>query len=151
MKRILLFLFCCFSLSGVFAQTSSGAERVQALKVKFITDRLGLTTEEAAKFWPVYNEFESKRDDIRKQIREINKQIADSTQHLSSEDYLKLADQESRLFQQDGQLMIDRNEALKKVLPPKKLALVFVAEEDFKKWLVQYLTNQNSNSNSGQK
>jgi hypothetical protein len=131
-------------LTGVFAQTTSGAERVQALKVKFINDRLGLTSDESAKFWPVYNEFESKRDDIRKQIREINKQIADSTHQLSSDDYLKLADQEAKLFQQDGQLVQDRNEALKKVLPPKKLAMLYVAEEDFKKWLVNYLTNQNA-------
>ena len=47
--------------------TPSGAERVQALKVAFITKALNLTSAEAEKFWPIYNEFQDKRDVVRKQ------------------------------------------------------------------------------------
>ena len=145
MKKFLFILICCLPGVGVFAQTS-GAEQVQALKVKFINDRLGLTTDESAKFWPIYNEYESKRDAIRQQIRDINKQLRDSTKTLSDDEYLKLADQEAQLFQQDAQLLSDRNNALKKVVPGKKVALVYVAEEDFKVYLINWL-KQHSGGN----
>jgi hypothetical protein len=34
------------------------AEKVQALKIAFITQKLDFTSEEAQRFWPVYNRYE---------------------------------------------------------------------------------------------
>ncbi len=36
-------------------------ERVEALRTAFLTNRLALTPEEAAVFWPVYNAFDGER------------------------------------------------------------------------------------------
>ena len=40
-------------------------EKVKALKVAFITEKLELTTEEAQKFWPIYNAFDEKQAELR--------------------------------------------------------------------------------------
>ena len=67
-KYIVVLLFA-ISLSahaqpGKFRQKM---EQVKSLKVAFITSELNLTAEESAKFWPLYNAFEEKQRDLRKQ------------------------------------------------------------------------------------
>ena len=41
-------------------------ERVHAIKVSYLSDRLKLTSKQAEQFWPVYNEYESEMQEIRK-------------------------------------------------------------------------------------
>ena len=38
---------------------------MQALKIAFITQRLDLTSAEAEKFWPIYNEYEVEINNLR--------------------------------------------------------------------------------------
>jgi hypothetical protein len=118
----------------------SGAERVQALKVAFITKALNLTSDEAEKFWPIYNEYSDKRDVVRRQLQENRKKVKEQSETLSPEELMQLADEEMSLRQQDLDLQKEMHEKLKKVLPAKKLALLYVAEEDFKKELLKILT-----------
>ena len=42
------------------------SEKIQSLKIAFITQKLELTSDEAQKFWPVYNRYET-------EIRQANK------------------------------------------------------------------------------
>jgi hypothetical protein len=48
-------------------------ERVEALKRAFITERLNLTVAEAEKFWPVFNEFDGKKKEVKKAIKQAHK------------------------------------------------------------------------------
>lgn len=158
MKRFLLIpiLLLAFLANGLHAQdgkgkdstqTASGAERVQALKVAFITDRLSLTAAEAEKFWPIYNEYQDKRDAVRKQMQDDYEKIRTSGDQLSPEELLRISDEIMTLRQQDIDLQKEMHEKLKKVLPAKKLAQLYVAEEDFKRELVRILTQGNAKEN----
>jgi hypothetical protein len=154
MKRIIqiqLFLFMLLSCAAFAqggqkgrdtSQTSTGAERVQAMKVAFITKRLNLTPAEAEKFWPIYNEYQDKRDAVRKQQQEIRKKIREQGDTLPEAELTRLADEEMALRQQDLALQLEMHNKLKAVLPPKKLAQLYVAEEDFKKELLRILTEE---------
>lgn len=124
--------------------TPSGQERVKALKVAFITQKLNLTSEEAEKFWPIYNEYQDKRDLVRAQLAENRKKINEQAETLTPEEFMKLADEEMTLRQQDLDLQKEMHEKLKKVLPAKKLALLYVAEEEFKKELLKMLKEDDS-------
>ena len=68
MKKYLLILIIslgCFSLvKAQEADAAKRAEKIQALKTAFITQKLKLTPEEAQKFWPVYSQYESERNKI---------------------------------------------------------------------------------------
>ena len=45
-----------------FSQGFKGKkDKVKALKVAYITEELNLTTEEAQRFWPIYNAFDDKQ------------------------------------------------------------------------------------------
>lgn len=124
-------------------QTASGAERVQALKVAFITKRLNLTPAEAEKFWPVYNEYQDQREVVRRQQQENRRKVREQADQLSPEELLRLADEEMVLRRKDLDLQQEMHDKLKKVLPAKKLAQLYVAEEDFKKELLRILTEDN--------
>lgn len=149
MKHVYAILMMMFVLTGSLSAQApaggdkpgpTGAERVQALKVAFITKALSLTPDEAEKFWPIYNEYSDKRDVVRKQLQENRKKVKEQSETLTPEELMKLADEEMSLRQQDLDLQKEMHEKLKKVLPAKKLALLYVAEEDFKKELLKMLT-----------
>ena len=61
MKNILLIL--SISLISFCAQAqednATKKEKIQALKIAFITQKLELTSDEAQRFWPVYNRYEA--------------------------------------------------------------------------------------------
>ncbi|MCU0435105.1 MAG: hypothetical protein MUC87_16725 [Bacteroidia bacterium] len=147
MKRILyilLMLIASHTLHAQTAPTQSGAERVQALRVAFLTQRLALTPAEAQVFWPVYNEYQDKRDALRKQAAENRRKIREQAEQLSSEELTRLADEEIRFREEDVKLQAELHAKLKTILPAKKLALLYVAEEEFKKELVKQVTEDNS-------
>jgi hypothetical protein len=156
MNKILLFLCFIFAFlaNGLSAQpgggsqkdsvpTASGAERVQALKVAFITNALNLSSAEAEKFWPIYNEYQDKREAARKQLQADYKIIREQSDQLSSEELTRLGDEIVALKIKDAALVSEMHEKLKKVLTPVKLAKLYVAEEDFKKRLIEILTEEN--------
>ena len=66
----LLLLIGPFMLQAQVNTENTKEEKIQALEVAFISRKLNLTTEEAQKFWPVYNEY---KKDMR-QIVSIREQ-----------------------------------------------------------------------------
>ena len=66
MKYFILSIFIIYCASPVNAQADGRkAERIQALKIAFITQRLQLSSEEAQRFWPIYNNYEK---DLKLQV-----------------------------------------------------------------------------------
>jgi len=62
MKKILLILVFALGVSVVSVAQDEGGEkgnggRLEALKIAYLTKKLNLSTEEAQKFWPIYNQY----------------------------------------------------------------------------------------------
>jgi hypothetical protein len=69
MKKFLLIIAVFIGLMAtVTAQDNKGGNgkndgsRIEALKIAYLTKKLNLSTEEAQKFWPIYNKYS---DEIR--------------------------------------------------------------------------------------
>lgn len=65
MKKILIVMVLIvanFSFAQGFKEKK---EKIKALKVAYITEKLDFTTDEAQKFWPIYNTFDEKQFEIR--------------------------------------------------------------------------------------
>jgi hypothetical protein len=60
MKRYLLILLLV--LGSLFNVHAQDGERLQALKIAYLTRKLDLSPEEAQRFWPIYNKY---TDEIR--------------------------------------------------------------------------------------
>jgi hypothetical protein len=75
MKKFLLIITFLGLGLGIFAQdedSKNDGGRIEALKIAFITKKLNLSTDEAQKFWPIYNKY---MDEVRKaqQDAKLNK------------------------------------------------------------------------------
>ncbi len=69
MKKYLLLILTLCSFLIVHAQKKGGGgegDKIQALKIAFITQKLELTSEEAQKFWPVYNQYDVEIKNLRR-------------------------------------------------------------------------------------
>ena len=104
MKKIIIILF--FASTGLIAQPDR-FEKIRTLKTAYITQELSLTPSEAEKFWPVYNEYDSKRTKLRlSEGREVASKLRDVTEDLTDEEANILIDRwlqiesESLLLQQ---------------------------------------------------
>lgn len=141
---IIFFLFSVFS----FAQDSKDEkkEQIKALKVGFITNELSLTTEEAAKFWPIYNTFEDRQYELKnRKMKAIKAKLNDDAlEKMSEKDASALLAQmestENELYQIRKKLIT----SLKEVLPATKILKLKKAEDDFKKKLLQQYKDKGS-------
>ncbi len=62
MKKFILILIvfnAAFFAGKAQDDESKKAEKIQALKIAFITQKLELTSDEAQKFWPIYSQYEN--------------------------------------------------------------------------------------------
>ncbi|CAM3278960.1 Sensor of ECF-type sigma factor [Flavobacterium longum] len=114
-------------------------EQVKSLKVAFITSELNLTSEESAKFWPVYNAFEEKQRDLRKQKindyvdRRDNAEVDKLTDKEANAILAQMEDNEEQLYQLRKKFIA----SLKGILPASKIIKLKKAEEDFNRKLLQ--------------
>lgn len=149
MKNILLMclLFVPFALS---AQTSGFVnnkhkatkqekrDRVENEKIAFITKELQLTTDEAQKFWPVYNQYSKERGELRKQRREsiqVTETMTDADAEKAVENMLSYRQKEIDLQRSYFTKFLD-------VIPGKKVAKLYNAEEKFKRMLLDRLNKK---------
>jgi hypothetical protein len=140
MKRIICIIsLILVTLPGIVrAQPGPGrrAERIHAIKVGYLTDRLRLTSSQAATFWPVYDNYESEVREARRSFLQKYRR-GDATEN----------DAESRRFIEDNldfqeqALSINRKykDQFLKIISPQQLATLYEAERDFKKLLLQQL------------
>jgi len=115
-------------------------EKIEAQKVAFITTKLKLTTDEATKFWPVYNEYEAKREAIRKNFRSTNKPISpDSLTDAQAKDRITA---ELKMEQSLLDLKGEYTTKFYSVLPAQKVLKLVKTEEEFKKVLLNMLKDK---------
>ena len=113
-------------------------EQIKALKVSFITTELDLTPDEAAKFWPLFNAFEDKQQEIRKQkMKSFMDRKDDSVDKLTEKEATTLLAQMESTEEELYQLKKKFVSNLKGVLPAKKILKLKKAEEEFSKKLLQ--------------
>ncbi|GAB2679831.1 hypothetical protein GCM10027036_37490 [Flavihumibacter cheonanensis] len=69
MKYIFTLLFFIGSFQLITQAQQRDGERLEALKVAYLTKKLNLNTEEAQKFWPVYNDYMADLKKVRQENR----------------------------------------------------------------------------------
>lgn len=138
-KHFIAFFLLLASV-GAFAQGGrlrEKKEQLKSVKVAFITEALELTSEEAQKFWPIYNTFEDKQFELRKEkLESYRKRMDESLTDSEASTLLKqMESTEDELHQLRKKLVAD----LRGVISPVKIIKLKKAEEDFKsKLLKQY-------------
>ena len=139
MKKILVLLFL---ISGFYAQAQNrkpAKERVDAMKIGFLTDRLNLSPEEAKTFWPVYNKYSDELEALRKGRRENLINSRENIEEMSDAEIEKTVDNEIIFRQNELEIIKKYHPQFKKILPIVKVAKLYRAEEDFKRKLLELI------------
>lgn len=132
---LLLITFCSFSQERL----KEKRDQIKALKVAFITNELALTADEATRFWPIYNTFEAKQNEIRTQKiksykdRMENGNLDKLSEKEASALLLQMENTEDELTQLRKKFISN----LKNVIPSVKIIKLKRAEDNFNKKLLQ--------------
>ena len=118
-------------------------EQIKSLKIGYITDELDLSADEATKFWPLFNAFEDKQQEIRQQkLKNFLNRLDSDAATLNEKEAQILLNQiettEEELFLTRKKYIVN----LKNVLPASKILKLKKVEAQFSKRLLQQYRNQ---------
>jgi hypothetical protein len=142
MKKIAIFLLIMILLP-VFrsAAQNPNLEKLNNYKIGFFTRKLNLTSEEAEKFWPVYNDYQSQRNLIQMEKLKLNRNFNQNQSSLSERQLEDMGDKYVDCLVQESNLAVTFHKKLKEVLPPVKVILYYQAENQYKVQLLNELQN----------
>ena len=148
-KTILMTLILSFAgLMPLLAQTgedkedakrdrSEMYERMKSAKIAFITERLKLTPQEAEKFWPLYNEYEKKRNEITEDLFKRFDMRQEKPEPPKDDEADKIIKQ--RFDEEKALLDLKKEyyEKYKDVLNPARIFILYDAENDFRRHILE--------------
>lgn len=144
MKKLFLpFLLALISISA-HAQLNEdlppNAERreeVRAVHDAFITRELDLSAKESQAFWPVYNEFLKKREDLKRERKKLISEASAAANHDA------ILEKLSKLDEDEYRLKVTYTQKLIPIIGAKRVIELERSERDFKRFLLHRLREQN--------
>jgi len=141
-KSTSLIVALLLSCSALLAQHHSAEERkqhkdkIKSMKIAFITEKINLTPEEAQQFWPVYNEYENKRNALLKEKRMEKKNNKEDIGY-TDEEIKKHIDNHFVIRQKELDLDKEYHTKFLAVISIKKVGKLYLAREQFKRDLLR--------------
>lgn len=143
-KTLIISVLFCSSANAQRDFFNKKKEQIKTLKIGYITNELDLTADEATKFWPLFNSFEDRQQEIRQQ------KLKNYLDRLDSETASKMSEKEAQnllnqLESTEEEIFLMRKKFitnLKTILPAVKILKLKKAETQFSKKLLQQYRNQ---------
>ena len=124
------------------AQPGDRQERLEAIKIAYLTRELNLSPEEARQFWPLYDKYQDELRELRESTRLDMLEARMNFKDLSDQEVEAMLN----TFLDSKQAEIDLTRKYVKdfqtVLPIKKVAKLFRAEHQFKRRLLEEMRNK---------
>ncbi len=135
-KHIILSLLLTIVSVSLFAQRGERVrEKVQNLRIAFYTQELEFSPEESSVFWPLFNQYQTEK-------REILKQLKSTASTTSDEEAEQILQQHMGLKEKELELYRDFINDLRQHISPTKILKISETETEFKRYLLQ-LRRQN--------
>lgn len=115
----------------------SRREQLKSQKVAFFSSNIDLTSKEAEKFWPVYNEYTDKIENLKMEQRKVLRQLSEFEYMENEKDVKALLDAYLGSFAKENELLQEYYKKFSSILPPKKVARLYQTEEQFKQILLR--------------
>ncbi|MBK0403932.1 hypothetical protein I5M27_13130 [Adhaeribacter sp. BT258] len=137
----LFFAMLCIAFSAQ-AQGKHGGkrnEKIDAARTAYLTDKMNLNAEQSQKFWPLYNEYDAKRNELRRVSRPFKGQDLDKFTDA------QLKEQMNLMFDtRQKEISLDKEYADKfqKIISIRQLAALYKGEREFMKVLLQKLNDE---------
>ena len=121
-------------------QRKKDFERIQSEKIAFLTQELDLSPEEAQVFWPVYNQcWKEAREAHRKTMEAFGSIRGKKGEEISDKEMEARLDAYVAAYGAESRVLSDYYSKFKKVLPIRKVAKLYQAEEAFQQRMINNL------------
>lgn len=137
-KIVVLIILATFCAMNLMAQNVN-RQRLDAYKIAFFTKRLNLTSQEAEKFWPVYNEFQDNKNKIQLDRQELNRNFNQNELNMSEREMIEAGDKLVGLEVREAALAQEFHNKIKTVLLPVKVLRLYQAENQYRLQLLKEL------------
>lgn len=114
-------------------------EKLNSYKIAFFTRRLNLTPKEAERFWPVYNELQSKKQEIQKERLQLFRNFNQDGQNMNDKQIIETGDRLVQLEVLEANLAAEYHKVFKAILPPMKVMRLYQAENQYRLQLLNEL------------
>ena len=132
-----------FTMLGniLHAQPQERRDKIESMHTAYITEKINLTPEEAKRFWPVYDQYRSDLGELQKQRKQNAQTIknAGGIDNMSDADVQKLVTNEIDIKSRELDLHKQYVLKFQEVISLKQVAKLFMAEEQFKLYLLDQL------------
>ncbi|MDR2362061.1 MAG: hypothetical protein LBD91_04960 [Prevotellaceae bacterium] len=128
-------------ISGTF---EARVELLQNQKIGYFNMVINFTPGEAERFWPMYNEYVHKKEELRNRGKKLLQQFSSpiTTETVSDNEIKALVDLYMMVCEKERQLQTEYYRKFLTILPAKKVALVYKAEDDFQAYLLRTLSGR---------
>lgn len=137
---IALFLAAAFTADAQPNPQDGWKERMQSVKIAFLTNEIGLTPTEAQSFWPIYNAVNEELDkavySTFSSYMELEKALKENK---SEKEISKCLERYLEALGSQDEIRRESVEKYKKILSETKVAKIFVAEEKFRRQNIRTL------------
>lgn len=151
MKRGVIFLLIMLSFPVIkITAQNPNLDKLNTYKIGFFTRKLNLTSQEAERFWPVYNEYQKQRNLIQIEKMSIIRNFNQNENNLSDNQLTESGDKLIATIVQESALAVTFHKKLKEVLSPAKVIRFYQVENQYKVQLLNELQgNQQKRVNPG--
>lgn len=119
-------------------------DRIRSERVAFLTSEMDITSEEAEKFWPVYNQLQDEKMEAQKAVMDTYRALEAAVAEGKSEKEVSSAlDAYMAAVEKRHEVNEKTAEAFKEVLPVEKVAKYYVSEEKFRRNQIHRLHGDN--------
>jgi len=139
MKKGLTIIIGLFFSWGLLNAQNQAMERLNAYKVAFFTKRLNLTTQEAQRFWPVYNELQDMKLAVQQERAKIFREINQNELNMSEKELIGAGDRLIELDLKEAELNAAYHKKFREVLSPLKVVRLYQAENQYRLQLLNEL------------
>lgn len=136
------------ALPGLRAQNNHAdiEARIENARIAYITRELALTPEQGQRFWPLYNEYSTKRRDQRQTHDQLRRSATPTMSEEQARDNLKKI---IVLSKNELNLTEDYFAKFQKVVSARQVAQLYKAEREFGRVMMREMKSQRQASRSG--
>ena len=115
---------------------------LESLKIAFITRRLSLVPDEAKVFWPVYDAYSAELKEVKEGMRMERRNAKRNFDEMSDKELNEAMDSMMDFKRRELDVTLKYHEQFKKVLPVRKVAQLYRAEQEFTRMLLERLQDR---------
>lgn len=151
MKKFIIALVAICVSASAFAQKDAHKnddfrERMQSIKIGYLTTEIGLSPEEAQVFWPIFNQAETEMRDAQKAVYKAQKAMENALKEKEGKaDYKALVNDYVKAVAARDAVQGKYVSKYEKVLPAEKVAKYLLAEEKFRRDQIRQLQGMGHN------